>query len=77
MLEEEVAFLEGTEEFQVMGSKCKEVTTGDKEGQRLSKKAKEKQQEKYHRDAAVKIESANSCERCVSTGQDCLVYYSR
>ena len=60
-----------------MGSKCKEVTTGDEEGQRLSKKAKEKQQEKYHKDAAVKIESANSCERCVSTGQDCLVYYLR
>jgi len=77
VLEEEAAFLEGTEGFQVMGSKYKEVTTGDEEGQRLSKKAKGKQQEKYHKDAAIKIEGANSCERCISTGQDCLVYHSR
>ena len=33
MLEEEAALLEGAEEFQVIGSKCKKVATGDKEGQ--------------------------------------------
>jgi len=33
MLEEEAALLEGTEGSQVMGSKCKEVTAGDKKRQ--------------------------------------------
>jgi len=58
-------------------SKHKEVTTGDEEGQQLSKKAREKQLGKYHRDATVKIRGDNPCERYVSTGQDCLVHSSR
>jgi len=33
MLEEEATLLERAEEFQVTGSKCKEVATRDKEGQ--------------------------------------------
>ena len=33
VLEEEAALLEGAEGFQVTGSKCKEVTARDKEGQ--------------------------------------------
>jgi len=77
VLEEEAAFLEDAEGFQVIGSKYKEVATGDEEKQRLFKKAKKKQQEKYYRNTAVKIEDANPCERCVSTRQDCLVYHSR
>ena len=36
VLEEETALLERTEGSQVMGSKHKEVTTGDEEGQRPS-----------------------------------------
>jgi len=32
MLEEEAALLEGAEESQIVGSKYKEVTAGDKEG---------------------------------------------
>ena len=56
MLEEEAALLEGAEESQVMGSKCKEITTGDEEGQQPFKKAKEKQPEKYYGGALVKIE---------------------
>jgi len=32
VLEEEAALLEGAEESQVVGSKCKEITAGDKEG---------------------------------------------
>ena len=60
-----------------MGSKHKEITARNEEGQRPSKKARGKQPGKYHRGATVKIENANSCERCVSAGQNCLVYYSR
>jgi len=56
ILEEEAAFLESAEKFQVVGSKCKEVTTRDKEGQQPSKKAKEKQQGKYHGSTTVKME---------------------
>ena len=33
MLEEEAVLLEEAEESQVMGSKCKEIATRDKEGQ--------------------------------------------
>jgi len=69
--------LEGAEGSQVMGSKCKEVATGDKEGQWPSKKARRKQLGKYHEDAAVKIGGANPCKRCVSARQDCLVHSSR
>jgi len=77
MLEEEATLLEGTEGFQVAGSKCKEITARDEEGQQLSKKAREKQPGKYHGGAAVKMGGANPCERCVSTGQDCLMHLSR
>jgi len=49
MLEEEAALLERTEGFQVMGSKRKEITTGDEEEQQPSKKARGKQLGKYCR----------------------------
>jgi len=77
VLEEEAALLEGTEGSQVMGSKCKEVATRDEEMQQPSKKARGKQPGKYCRDAAVKMGDANPYKRCVSTGQDCLVHFSR
>ena len=77
VLEEEATLLEGAEGSQVTGSKHKEVAAGDEEGQWLSKKAREKQPEKYRRDAAVKMGGSNLCKRCVCTGQDCLVYPSR
>jgi len=48
-----------------MGSKHKEIAAGDEEGQWPFKKAKRKQLGKYRRGAAVKIGSANPCERCV------------
>ena len=73
VLEEEAALLEGAEGFQVMGSKRKEVAARDKEGQWPFKKARGK----YHGGAAVKMGGSNPCERCVCTGQDCLVHPSR
>jgi len=73
VLEEEAALLEGVEGSQVMGSKCKEVTAGDKERQRPSKKARGR----YRRGAVVKMGGFNPCERCVCAGQDCLVHPSR
>ena len=69
--------MEGAEGSQVIGSKYKEVAARDEEVQWPPKKARGKQPEKYHRGATVKIGSANPCERCVSTGQDCLVHLSR
>ena len=77
VLEEETALLEGAEESQVAGSKRKEVTAGDKEGQQPSKKARRKQLGKHRRGATVKMGGATPCERCVCTGQDCLVHLSR
>ena len=77
MLEEEAALLKGTEGSQAAESKCKEITTRDEEEQQPFKKAKGKQPEKYHRGTTVKIGGVNPCERCVSTGQDYLVYLSR
>ena len=77
MLEEEATLLEGAEGFQVVGSKCKEVTTGDEEEQWPSKKAREKQLGKYCGGAAVKIGGSNPCKRYVCTRQDCLVHPSR
>ena len=73
VLEEEATLLEGTEGSQIMGSKHKEVTTGDKKGQQPSKKARGK----YYRGAAVKIGGANPCKRYVCTRQDYLVHPSR
>jgi len=77
MLEKKATLLEGAKESQVMESKCKEVTARDKEGQWLSKKARRKQPGKYCRGATVKMGGANPYERCMSTGQDCLVHHSR
>ena len=51
MLEEEAALLEEAEGFQVVGSKRKEVTARDEEGQWPSKKARGK----YCGGAAVKM----------------------
>ena len=73
MIVEDATLLEGAERSQVIGSKCKEVASGDKERHQLPKKAKEK----YYRDDTVKMESANPCERYVCTRQDCLVHHSR
>jgi len=77
MLEEKAVLLEGAEESQVMRSKCKEVTARDKEMQRLSKKAREKQPGKYCRSATVKMGDSNPCKRYVCAKQDCLVHPSR
>ena len=77
VLEEEATLLEGAEGSQVAGSKRKEVTAGDEEGQWPSKKARGKQLGKYCGDAAVKMGGAIPYERCVCTGQDCLVYSLR
>jgi len=77
VLEEEATLLEGAEGFQTVGSKCKEVATGDEEEQRLSKKAKGKQPGKYSGSATVKMGGSNPCEKCVHTGQDCLMHPSR
>ena len=60
-----------------MGSKCKEVTTGNEEEQWPSKKARGKQSEKYRGGAAVKMGGTTPCERCVCARQDCLVHPSR
>ena len=77
MLEEEATLLEGAEGSQVMGSKCKKVGARDEEGQRPSKKTRGKQPGKYRGNATVKMGGATPCERCVCTGQDCLVHPSR
>jgi len=77
VLAEEAVLLEGAEGSQVIGSKHKEVTSGNEEGQSPSKKAKERQQGKYHKGAAVKMGGTNPCEKYISAGQDCLVYHSR
>ena len=73
VLEEEAGLLEGAEGFQVVGSKRKEVAAGGEEEQWPSKKARGTQLGKYHSGAA----GATPCERCVCTGQDCLVHPSR
>jgi len=77
VLEEEATLLEEAEGFQVVGSKHKEVTAGDGKGQQPSKKARGKQLGKYYGGTTVKMGGANPYERCVSTGQDCLVYSLR
>ena len=77
VLEEEAALLEGAEESQVTGSKRKEVAAEDEEVQWPFKKARGKQPGKYCGGATVKMGSATLCERCVCTGQDCLMYLSR
>ena len=77
VLEKEAALLERAEGSQVAGSKCKEVAAGDEEKQWPSKKARGKQLEKYCGGAAVKMGGSNPYERCICTGQDCLVHPSR
>ena len=77
VLEEEAALLEGAEGSQIMGSKHKEVTAGDEEVQQPFKKARGKQLEKYRSGATVKMGGTTPYERCVCTGQDCLVHPSR
>jgi len=77
VLEEEATLLEGAEGSQVVGSKRKEVATGDEEEQRPPKKARGKQLGKYCGGAAVKMGDSNPCKRCVCAGQDCLVHPSR
>jgi len=72
--------LEDAEGSQVMRTKYKGVTTifsEDEVEQQPSKKAKGKKPERYCRDTGVKMEGANSWERCVHTRQNCLVYNSR
>jgi len=73
VLEKEAALLEGAKKSQVVGSKCKEIATGDKKKQWPSKKARGK----YHGGTTVKMGGANLCERCMCTRQDCLVHLSR
>ena len=55
MLEEEAVLLKEAEGSQVAESKCKEIATGDEEGQQPSKKSREKQQGKHCRGATVKM----------------------
>ena len=64
---------ENAEEFQVVESKCKKVTSEDEKRYWPPKKAKEK----YYGIATVKIEGFNLYERYVCTRQDCLIYHSR
>ena len=71
VLAEDATLLEGTEEFYIAESKYKEVTLGDNRDYWSSKKAKEKQLARYHRDIRVKI------ERCVHAGQNFLVHNLR
>ena len=73
VLEKEAALLERAKESQVVGSKCKEIATGDKKKQWPSKKARGK----YHGGATVKMGGANLYERCMCARQDCLVHLSR
>ena len=77
MITEDAVLLESTEIFQIMGSRCKEVASRDKEGQWPFKKARGKQPRKYYNSAVVKIKSVNFYERYVSVEQDCLVYHSK
>jgi len=55
VLVEDTALLEDAERSQVMRFKHKEVTSRDEEGQKSSKKAREKQPKKYCRGTAVKM----------------------
>ena len=77
MLEEEATLLEGAKGSHDLGSKHKEVAAEDKKRQQPSKKARGEQPGKYCRGAAVKIGDTNPCERCMCTGQDCLVHSSK
>ena len=56
--------MEGAKRFQVIGSKQKEVATGDEEEQWPFKKARKK----YHGGAIVKMGDANPCKKCMCIG---------
>jgi len=63
--------LKSTRSSQIVGTKCKEITTissKDEMEQWPFKKAKGKQLGKYCREATMKIGSVNFCEKYVSTG---------
>jgi len=47
VIEEDATLLESAEEFQVMGSKCKEASSEDNADHQPSKKAKGKQPVRY------------------------------
>ena len=51
-----------------MGSKCKDIATGDGEGQCPSKKTRGKQLGKYSGGTAMKMEGVYPCEKYVSAG---------
>ena len=71
MLAKVAVLLEDTRGFQVMGIKCKKITTifsEDETRQWPSKKIKGKQPERYCRDTGVKMKGANLCKRYVCTG---------
>jgi len=65
VLEEEATLLEGAEGSQVVGSKHKEVATGDEEVQQPSKKARGKQLGKYCGGTTAKMRGSNPCKRYV------------
>jgi len=77
VLAENTTFLESAEGSQIIKSKHKEVPLENDRDCQPSKKAKEKQLTKYHRNNRIKIGGANPCERCVCAGQNCLVHNSR
>jgi len=77
VLAEDAILLEGTERFQIAGSKCKKASLKDNRDYWPSKKAKGKQLARYHRDNGVKIRDANPYEKCVCARQNCLVHNSR
>ena len=63
VLVKDAALLKSVKESQIMGSKCKEVTSENNKKQWPSKKAKEKKPEKYYRNARVKMRDDNPCVR--------------
>ena len=65
VLEKEAALLEGAKESQVVGSKCKEIATGDKKKQWPSKKARRK----YHGGATVKMGVLTSAKGVCTLGR--------
>jgi len=77
MLKENIALLEKTKRSQIVGFKYKKISPEDNRDHQPSKKAKDKQPARYHRDIKVKIRSTNLCEKCMHARQDCFVYHSR
>jgi len=80
VIAENATLLESTGGFQITGTKHKEINTifsKDKVEQWPFKKNKEKQSRKYYGDTRIKTGGVNPCEKCVHTGQDCLMHNSR